>query len=563
MLHRYEASRALKCLAALLAAGILVSCSSDSPSDERLVFSQHPSDVLLSDTSSSPSASWIDFDQDGDDDLYVLNGYGSLEENPSPQQNKLYRNDGNGGFTLVRDHPLVNDRTFSGSSTWGDYDNDGDSDVFVANQRGADNFLFRNDGNGSFVRTREGAIVNDGGRSFSAVWVDVDGDGLLDLHVLNGRDGEGGQVDFVYRNRGGGQFARVDTLGFAADSLPSGGAAWADFDSDGDVDLFLPVYAGTPNRLYRNDGDWAFTEIAQEAGLTTDPLPFSPRTSVAHWVDFDGDLDLDLFVGNTGGTVDFLFENDGSGHFDKVAAGRIGLDATYVTDGIWGDFDNDADQDFLLAVWGGASELFENDGAGRFYPRSAEAASSTGDFGHSIAFVSSASANDFDGDGDLDAYLTQWPINPAGGAPNLFFVNETNTGNWLEVNLEGTDSNRSAIGAQVVVTTTIDGARHRQLRSVSARTSWRSTSSLTQHFGLADAPAVETIEVRWPSGHVDTVDGPVDANQRVTIEEESGIVRGGVSRPELSISDGSENAVDIRLGDALRISLVPATGAQR
>lgn len=526
MMHRYEAFRSVNLLGLVLAAGIFVSCSTNSPGDAPLVFSEHRSDVLLSDTSSSPSASWIDFDQDGDEDLYVLNGYGSLEETPSPQQNKLYRNDGNAAFTLVEDHPLVNHRTFSGSSTWGDYDNDGDADVFVANQRGADNFLFRNDGDGSFVRIREGAISNDGGRSFSAVWVDIDGDSWLDLHVLNGRDGDGGQVDFVYRNRGDGTFTRVDTLGFVSEALPSGGAAWGDFDGDGDADMFLPVYAGTPNRLYRNDSDWAFTEIAQDAGVTTGPLPFSPRTSVAHWVDFDDDLDLDLFVGNTGGTVDFLFENDGTGHFNTTQAGRLGLDATYVSDGIWGDFDNDADLDFLLAVWGGASTLFENDGQGQFHPTSA-GPQARGDFGQYIGFASSASASDYDADGDLDVYLTQWPINERGGAPNPFYVNEMDAGNWLQVDLRGTDSNRSAIGAKIVVTATVDGERRRQMRPVSARTSWRSTSTLTQHFGLAGARTVETIEIRWPSGHVDTIDGPIDVNQHLTIEEGRGIVQDG------------------------------------
>lgn len=258
-------------------------------------FSQVISGDVVRDAASSPSASWVDVDLDGDEDLYVLNGFGSLQETPTPQPNVLYLNDGAGNFISVADHPLLEDVAFSGSATWGDLDNDGDLDLFVANQQAADNFLYRNDGGGKFVQLTDGPVVNDGGRSFSAMWVDVDGDGFLDLHIMNGRDGEEGELDFFYRNRGNGEFERFVDLPFTLEALRSGGAVWADFDGDGDPDLFLPVYSrGQPSRLYRNDGDWKFTEVATEAGLTFDPLPYAPAASVAHWVDYDNDIDLDL-----------------------------------------------------------------------------------------------------------------------------------------------------------------------------------------------------------------------------------------------------------------------------
>lgn len=501
--------------------GINTSCYPDHQEKKQEIhFKRIMSGDFVTDTASSPSASWIDFDQDGDDDLYVLNGYGSLEDPSVPQINKLYRNDGNGNFTPLPDHPLVQDVTFSGSSVWGDYDNDGDLDVFVANQYDADNYLFRNEVDGSFVRISEGDLVNEGGQSFSATWVDIDNDGWLDLHVLNGRSNPEGQKDFLYRNRGDGSFEKMEDNAVVVASLQSGGASWADFDNDGNPDVVIPVNSNTYKfRVYRNEGDWSFTDITGELNLTDDPLPYSPSTSVAHWVDYDNDLDLDLFIGNSGGTIDYLYENDGSGNFTRVTAGRLGLDATNVSDVTFGDFDNDGDLDYIIAVWGGASEFYENNGKGEFFPNPA------GDLGSVINFASSVSANDADGDGVLDLYLTHWPINEAGGEPNQFYINESATGNWIEIKLEGTDSNRSGIGAKIIVTAEIGGKQISQLRHVGSRTSWRSTASLTQHFGLGDADEIEKIEVQWPSGYIDTITESVSANRELVIREKNGIIK--------------------------------------
>lgn len=456
---------------------------------------------------SSPGASWADYDDDGDDDLLVLNGYATLDPG-TPQPDVLYRND-DGVLAEVRDHALVRDPTFSGCAVWADYDNDGDLDVFVATQRDAANRLYRND-DGTFTRV-EGPWDEDGGRSFSAAWVDVDGDGWLDLHVLNGRDGDGGQPDFLYRNVGG-RFERVRGPALVTDTLPSGGAAWADFDGDGDQDVFLPVQSSsTTNRLYRNDGDRHFTEVAEEVGLVTDPLPYSPASSLARWVDYDADGDLDLFVGTTG-TFDFLYRNDG-GRFVATHAGRLGLDATYVSDALWADLDDDGDLDLALAVWGGGSEIYRNDGAVGFVPADA------GEFGDHIQFGSSISAADPDGDGDLDLYLTQWPVNEAGGMPNELYRNEGAAGHWLVVELEGRESNRSGIGAEIEVTAQVDGSLRRQMRVVTSRTSWRASGPLSRHFGLGDAERVDRIRVLWPSGRVDTLDGPIPVDRRLVIVE--------------------------------------------
>lgn len=507
-------------LTTIVLVALITACNQNHRNSEQAIhFKQRMSGDFVTDTTSSPSASWIDFDQDGDDDLYVLNGFGSLEDPPVPQKNKLYRNDGNGNFTPLPDHPLVQDVTFSGSSVWGDYDNDGNLDVFVANQQDADNYLFQNEGDGSFVRITEGDLVNEGGQSFSATWADIDNDGWLDLHVANGRANPNGQKDFLYRNLGNGKFEKMEDNAVVESALQSGGASWADFDNDGDPDVVIPVNSNAEKfRVYRNEGNWSFTEVTEELYLTDDPLPYSPSTSVAHWIDYDNDLDLDLFIGNSGGTIDYLFENDGNGKFTKVTAGRLGLDATYVSDVTFGDFDNDGDLDYIVAVWGGASEYYENNGNGEFYQKPA------GDLGMVINFASSVSANDANGDGDLDVYLTHWPINQAGGEPNQFYINESATGNWIEIVLEGTDSNRSGIGAKIIVTADINGESKNQLRHVSSRTSWRSSGGLNQHFGLDNAETIEKIEVQWPSGQIDRITEAIPINQRLMITEGKGIV---------------------------------------
>lgn len=458
---------------------------------------------------SSPGAAWADYDGDGDPDLLVLNGYATYHPE-TPQPDFLYRND-DGVLTPVADHPLVRDPDFDGAAVWADYDNDGDLDVFVANQRDAPNRLYRSD-DGAFSRVA-GPWDVDGGRSFSAAWVDVDGDGRLDLHVLNGRDGDGGQPDFLYRNVGGG-FQRVRGLALVDDTLPSGGATWADYDGDGDPDLFLPVQStGTTNRLFRNDGDLRFTEVAGEAGLSTDPLPYSPASSAARWVDYDGDGDLDLFVGTTG-AIDLLYRNDG-GHFTRTDFGRIGLDATYVSDITWVDLDNDVDLDLVIAVWGGGSEIYRNNGTG-LVPAEA------GDFGRRINFGSSIAAADYDGDGDLDLYLTQWPVNEAGGMPNELYRNDTAAGHWLDVALDGRASNRSGIGASIEVTATMDDSARTQLRVVTSRTSWRAAGPLARHFGLAGATHVDRVRVTWPSGRVDTLAGPIPVDRQIRVVEGEG-----------------------------------------
>ncbi|MFC2086509.1 FG-GAP-like repeat-containing protein [Bacteroidota bacterium] len=198
---------------------------------------------------SSGGCNWVDYDNDGDLDLFVANGENIIT-------NILYRNDGELGFVQITSGDIVNDLAFSAGGSWGDYNNDGFLDLFVANGFDSDqsNFLYRNNGDGTFVKITSGDIVNDGGCSYGSSWGDMDNDGDLDLFVTNNCD-DNGQNNFLYSNNGDATFTKITTGGIVNDNNFSLGCAWADYDNDGNLDLFVAVDNGTNNLLYRNDGN--------------------------------------------------------------------------------------------------------------------------------------------------------------------------------------------------------------------------------------------------------------------------------------------------------------------
>ncbi len=234
----------------------------------------------------SEAASWADIDNDGDLDLFVANSEGDFK-------NFLYANNGDGTFTRILTGPVATDAVPSRHGAWGDYDNDGDQDLFVASENGHVNNLYENNGGGAFTKITTGEVVTDSYNSWSGSWGDYDNDGDLDLFVAN----SAGQENLLYENNGDKTFTRVYPLHVATQSSWSTSAAWADVDNDGDLDLHVangyhPVSAtGHKNFLYLNDGAGNFTVDSTDASVSD--VGWSYGCSFA---DYDRDGDQDLLV---------------------------------------------------------------------------------------------------------------------------------------------------------------------------------------------------------------------------------------------------------------------------
>ena len=453
---------------------------------------------------------WADYDNDGYADLFVDNNNGAQHKN-----NFLYRNLGDGTFMKITAGPVVLDSGSSYGCTWGDYDNDGYPDLFVSNY-GENNCLYRNNGDGSFTKVLTGSIVNDGGRSTGAAWADYDRDGWLDLFVCNRN-----QVNFLYHGNGDSTFTRITAGEIASDVNNSSGCAWADYDNDGYPDL-LVANVQTPNCLYHNNGDGTFTRV--RAGPIANDTSFCNGVSWADW-DNDGDLDVLVTTGVLGMYHDLLYRNDG-GTFSKVTGTAIDTPATWSGGGGWADFDNDGDLDLLVGGYDGTNRLFENQ-AGTFVKLDTGILATDGNYIMGIAWA------DYDRDGWQDVFTAR---NNYFGGNNCLYHNEAGANHWLNVRCVGTVSNRSAIGARVRVLATVGGQPVWQTREVSSQTGGGNSgqSLFNLSFGLGDADAVDSLVVNWPSGIVQVLTG-VEAGQFLTVTEGGSSVREKpISAPPLS-----------------------------
>jgi hypothetical protein len=239
---------------------------------------------------------------------------------------------------------------------WGDYDNDGFLDLFVANEQGQNNFLFHNNGDGTFTRITSGGIVNDGGASYGCSWGDYDGDGFLDLFVANLN-----QNNFLYHNNRDGTFTRITSGSIVNDGGASQGCAWGDYDNDGRLDLFV-ANRNQKNFLYHNDGNGAFTAITNGAMVNDIGYSWSPA-----WVDYDNDGFLDLFVANGpvsgAGQNIFLYRNNGDGSFTRITTGAAVNDGAASDSCAWGDYNNDGFLDLFVSNLNDQNNLlYRNDG---------------------------------------------------------------------------------------------------------------------------------------------------------------------------------------------------------
>jgi hypothetical protein len=451
--------------------------------------------------------SWIDYDGDGDIDLY---------RDPT----FLYRNDGGGAFTKITTSGIgsqsVTTQPFSmEGNSWADTDNDGDPDVFLSGEVGV---FYRNTG-GQFTPVLSGGIGDiSGNRGWACAWGDYDNDGLVDLVVTHPRGFIPGPPlpNHFFHNDGppGYNFTPVQGEPITDGLAPYTIATWADYDDDGDQDLFIgagPVNGTVaPDYLYRN----LLTETGQAhfERILDPPIGTDPQDGqVWNWIDYDNDGDLDAYltnyVGTTSGMPNRLYRHETDGSFTAITGQTIVTDADPDLASVWADFDNDGDLDCFVATDGPrADHLYQNNGDGTF-------SSVVGTPLTATAFPTrGATAGDYDNDGDVDLYV----YGPSGN-PSLY-RNDVTGMHWLSIRLVGSSSNRSAIGARVRVKATLGGVPVWQRRDVSAQNTFQGQNDLRAHFGLRDAAQVDSLEIRWPGGIVQVLTG-VAANQFLTVTE--------------------------------------------
>ena len=459
----------------------------------------------------------LDYDRDGWMDIFLVN-WGPLEGVTAPgfcaerEPNRLYRNRGDGTFEEVTRQAGLAGSGYASAVTVGDYDNDGDPDLYVVNI--GRNQLFRNRGNGTFEEVTDRAGVGDAQTGISAAFLDADGDGYLDLFVANyltfdpstvseqnpgaypGPLAYPGEANVLYRNRGDGTFEDVTrAAGLYAPGHRAMSVTAFDCDWDGDVDLYVSN-DDTPNALWLNDGQGRFRDVALEAGVAFNSIGEAPGSMNAAMGDLDNDGLIDIFVTRLGYGSFYLRRPQG--HYDdRMWASGLGrITQPYVG---WGgallDFDNNGHRDLFVAngdaftLAGTLPLLLENLGNGQF----TNAVAAGGTVFRQNLNGRGAATLDYDNDGRMDLLVTVLADRP------LLLRNRDSAGHhWVALALEGTRSNRDGYGALITLTA---GGRTWKAEAM-CNTGFLMQSDPRVHFGLGKAQHIDTIEIRWPSGRV-------------------------------------------------------------
>ncbi|HXG92531.1 MAG TPA: CRTAC1 family protein [Blastocatellia bacterium] len=492
---------------------------------------------------------FLDYDNDGWQDILLINSMNWPDHKGAKSLMALYHNNRNGTFTdVTRESGLAVEMYGIGCAA-ADYDNDGNTDIYITCL--GPNHLFRNVGGGKFVDVTATTGTGDPGFSTSAVWFDYDKDGRLDLFVANyvdwsiekdlycTLDGKTksyctpesykGQSPTLYHNRGNGIFEDVtEKAGLEDPTSKSLGVALIDFDSDGWTDLFV-ANDTQPNKLYHNNGNGTFTDTATVAGVAFSEEGKARAGMGVDAADYDGSGRQSLIIGNFSNEMMALYHNEGKGLFiDEAPTSTIGqaslLTLTFAC--FFFDYDNDGLLDIFAANGHVADDinavqpkvkyaepphLFRNLGKKRFE----EVSSAMGKAFAQAMVGRGAAYGDFDNDGDLDLLITT-----NNGPARLLRNDGGNQNNLLRIKAVGSQSNRDAIGAKIVVK--VDD-KARLWNTVKTGSSYASQSELPVTFGLGKAEKVASIEITWPSGRVDSLTD-VNANQSIVIEEGKGII---------------------------------------
>ena len=521
---------------------------------------EHTNKYLLETTGCG--VAFYDYDNDGWLDIFLVNG-SRLEGFPAESEptSHLFRNNRDGTFTDVTLKAGVAHSGWGQGVCVGDFDNDGWDDLFVTYY--GKNVLYHNNGDGTFTDVSQKAGVAGKGTRWNTgcAFVDYDRDGRLDLFVANyidldlatapvpesgpclyksvmvacGPPGLQGGKNILYHNNGDGSFSDVSEAAgiFRANGTYGLGVLTADFDNDGWPDIYV-ANDSTASALYHNKKNGTFEDIAIEAGcaLSPDGKPQAGMGVAA--ADYDLDGNLDIVKTNFAGDTPSLYHNLGGGSFeDATFTAGLGAHTQYLG---WGcgflDFDNDGWPDILIcnghvypeveqlkteAGYAQRKLLYRNLRNGHFADISLQAGSGISDpvASRGCAF------GDFDNDGDIDVV-----VNTVNDYPQLLRCDSKQANNWIKVRTIGTKSNRSGIGVRLKCVTHVPGEAkpHQQIDEVRSGGSYISQNDLRVHFGVGKAEKIDVLEVRWPSGQVDTIKD-IKVNQLIFVKEGEGVVR--------------------------------------
>ena len=496
---------------------------------------------------------FIDYDNDGWMDIFLLGGT-RLDGPPDGAGNRLYKNNRDGTFADVTEKAGLKAVGWASAVCVGDYNNDGFEDLFCTYF--GQNRLYRNNGDGTFTDVTAAAGLTTPQPRWGAgcSFLDYNRDGHLDLFVSNyihfslehapvpgentncnwkgipvvcGPRGLPPGTHSLYRNNGDGTFTDVSQEAGISAAAKSYGmtVVSADLDEDGWPDIYVACDS-TPSLLFMNNHDGTFREEGVLRGVSLSDDGGEQAGMGVAIGDYDADGHLDLFKTHFADDASGLYHNDGTGNFDEVTrASRIGVETRYVG---WGaamvDLDNDGAPDIFLVTGNVYPDVerklplypaktpravFRNLG-NRIFEELQDAAGP----GIAAAHCSRGAAfGDFDNDGDIDVLIVN--LNEP---PSLLRNDLTGTGHWIKVRLEGVKSNRSAIGARVLV----HAGEQTQAQAVVSQSSFYSANDLRLHFGLGGAEVVD-IEIYWPNGLHESL-RRVRANQLVTVREGAGIV---------------------------------------
>ena len=501
-----------------------------------------------------------DYDNDGWLDIFLVNG-SRLEGFPagSEPSSHLFRNNRDGTFTDVTAKAGLIHSGWGQGVCVGDYDNDGWDDLFVTYF--GKNVLYHNNGDGTFTDVSEKAGVAGKATRWNTgcAFVDYDRDGRLDLFVANyidldlataplpesgpclykgvmvacGPPGLRGGKNILYHNNGDGTFTDVSEASgiLRTDATFGLGVLTADLDNDGWPDIYV-ANDSSASALYQNRKNGKFEDIAVEAGCALSPDGKPQAGMGISAADYDLDGNLDLLKTNFAGDTPSLYHNQGGASFEDVTfAAGLGRHTQFLG---WGcgffDMDNDGWPDILIAnghvypeveqIKGEAGYaqrklLYQNLRNGRFADVSLQAGPGISDPAPSRG----AAFGDFDNDGDIDVV-----INTVNDYPQLLRCDSKLANNWIKVRTIGTKSNRSGIGARLRCLTHPPGESkpHQQIDEVRSGGGYLSQNDLRVHFGLGKAEKVDVLEIRWPSGQVDTLKD-IKANKLIFVKEGEGI----------------------------------------